>query len=75
MPTLRAIRTAQRLTQGRLAYRARLSQSTVAAVEAGHRPGRHTIYHLAAVLGVDPETIDEFRAVLAPAPSEAPGCV
>jgi transcriptional regulator with XRE-family HTH domain len=72
MPSLRAIRVAQRLTLGQLAHWAHLTRHYLAAMEAGYRPQRHTIYHLAAVLGVAPETIDEFRLVLAPSTPDAP---
>jgi transcriptional regulator with XRE-family HTH domain len=71
MPSLRAIRVAQQLTLGQLAHRAHLTRHYLAAMEAGYRPQRHTIYHLAAVLGVAPEAIDEFRPVLLPTPLDA----
>jgi transcriptional regulator with XRE-family HTH domain len=72
MPRLHALRTALQLSQGQLADRARLTQTTIYSIEAGrHRPRRRTINRLAAVLGVEPEMIDEFRPALAPAPMEA----
>jgi DNA-binding XRE family transcriptional regulator len=72
MPPLHVLRSAQQMTQGQLAYRTSLARETIANIEASqHRPRWRTIRRIAAVLGVAPETIDEFRALFAPSTPKA----
>jgi transcriptional regulator with XRE-family HTH domain len=74
MPRLRAIRAALLLTQGQLADRAHLGQTTICSIEAGRsRPRHRTIERIADALGVEPEMIDEFHIALAPPAPETSG--
>lgn len=59
MPTLRALRTQQHLTQEKLAAAADVSASTVYHIEAGKvRPRPAILRRLARALHVEPQTID-----------------
>jgi DNA-binding XRE family transcriptional regulator len=65
MPSLREVRAARGLTGGRLAWLAHLSAETVYGIEQGRcRPSYRTVQRLAAVLQIEPETVDEFRDVV-----------
>ncbi|MDP9363444.1 MAG: helix-turn-helix domain-containing protein [Chloroflexota bacterium] len=65
MPTLREVRVRRLLSMRQLAKQAGLAPTTVYLVEAGRRlPQPGTIGKLAAVLGVAPEEVDEFRAAM-----------
>ncbi len=63
--TLKQARTARMLTVRGLAEKAGVSLAAVHEVETGkRRPRFGTIKRLSAALGVEPESIAEFRAVL-----------
>ncbi len=65
MPTLREVRVSRLLTMRELARRAGVALSTVYLLEAGRtRPSLRVIRKLSAALGVAPEAVDEFRAVV-----------
>ena len=63
--TLRSARRAAGLTQAELAERVKVSQTTISQLEDGRisgvRSAHETVVRIARVLGVDPQSIDEFR--------------
>jgi transcriptional regulator with XRE-family HTH domain len=62
---LREMRLARVLSQRDLAERAGVTQKTVLDLELGRQePRLQTIRQIAAVLGVDPTEIEEFREAL-----------
>ncbi|HLH27176.1 MAG TPA: helix-turn-helix transcriptional regulator [Chloroflexota bacterium] len=67
MPSLRQVRVGRLLTIRELARQAGVAMSTVYLIEAGRsRPSFRVIRQLAAALGVEPQTVDEFRGALEP---------
>jgi transcriptional regulator with XRE-family HTH domain len=61
-PHLRAIRTAQGLSQQGLAERAELDVTTISRVEHGASAHRYTVYKLALALGVAPNDLTGARS-------------
>jgi transcriptional regulator with XRE-family HTH domain len=65
MASLRRLRVERLLTIRELAQRAGVAPSTVYLIEAGRtRPSFRVIRRLAVALGVEPQTVDEFREAL-----------
>ncbi len=65
MPTLRQARTQRLLTIRGVAKRAGVSPTTIQTAELGRRqPHFDTMRKIAAVLGVEPSAITEFRAAI-----------
>jgi DNA-binding XRE family transcriptional regulator len=75
MTSLNIVRRRQLLTGDELAAKAKVSKSTVFSIERGkHQPTMRVVRQLAQALGVQPEEVDEFRAVLGlPATEDLPG--
>jgi transcriptional regulator with XRE-family HTH domain len=74
MPSLRQLRVERLLSMRELAEQAGVSLSTIDGIEAGRteQPNRRVMRCLAAVLGVEPQMIDEFRAAIAAAGQPRP---
>ena len=65
MPTLRAIRLSQALSQRDLAQKAGVAPKTIVDLELGRQePRLRTIRRLAEALGVEPNDVDEFRRAI-----------
>jgi len=65
MPTLRALRADRLLSIRALAQQAGMAPSSIYNIETGRRaPHLTTIRRIASALGVDPETVEEFRQVI-----------
>ena len=62
MPTLRELRADRLLTIRALAQQAGMAPSSIYLIEKGRRaPHLTTVRRIARALGVDPETVAEFR--------------
>ena len=65
MPTLRALRADRLLSIRELAQLAGVVPSSIYLIETGRvTPHASTVRRLATALGVDPETVDEFRQAI-----------
>jgi transcriptional regulator with XRE-family HTH domain len=65
MSTLREVRAERLLSIRELARQASVAPSTVYLIESGRSmPRPRVVRQLAAVLGVEPQEIDEFRRVI-----------
>ena len=74
MPSLRELRAARLLSIRELAHRAQVAPSTIYLIEAGRTtPRPRVIRQLAAVLGVEPTAVDEFRQAIERAAQHRPG--
>lgn len=61
--TLKEARRAAKLTQQQLATAAKIGQPVISQIEAGRvkKPAHADVVRICRVLGVDPQSIDEFR--------------
>ena len=65
MPTLRELRADRLLSIRELAQLAGVVPSSIYLIETGRvTPHASTVRRLATALGVDPETVDEFRQAI-----------
>ncbi len=73
MPTLREVRADRLLSIRELAQQAGVALSSIYIIEMGRvTPYLSTIRRIACALGVDPETVDEFRQAIEVAKGPAP---
>jgi len=73
MPTLRELRADGLLTIHALAQQAGVAPSSIYLIETGRATPRvATMRRLASALGVDPETVEEFRQAIETAKAPRP---